>query len=133
MTTQKTHLTDADYKDLEAAEKLWKRFDAAFSRVSAYAVILNGEYVARVCIKHPASGGGRLTAYLQVWGYTPVIGTACGGGYDKATAAVTSAASKLTDGGQVSKAIHDAFIAANGGENWPRVLEDAGFKVLNVI
>lgn len=120
----------------------------AFARVSAY-VILNAERerVATVAIKFPADGAGRLYAYCHVIGF-PMKRAFCGGsGYDKGTVAVAAAFAKCLPvlpipgertGGLTlearfaATAIFDA-LEASGGQFWERLLENAGFIVLQAV
>lgn len=106
---------------------------AAFASVSAF-VILNRacERVATVAFKFPRDGAGRLYAYVHWIGVEMKRGHAGGYGYDKRSAAVADAARRISwpvDTGSGS----DAFAAAatlDGGADWTRAVENAGFTVL---
>jgi hypothetical protein len=115
---------------------IYEQFDAATRSFTAYAILSDGEAVGRVVIKF----GTAVTAYVQVWGMPMTKGRAGGGGYDRATAAVSAALQKidLRDAAYpdpkatatVTK-ILEAF-AGKGGERWTSILEGAGFVLANV-
>lgn len=121
---------------------IYAQHQAAFSRVSAYVVLRNGERVATVAFKFPADGAGRLYAYVHWLGTEMVRGFANGYGYDKRSAACSGASRKALavprdkhDVGEKQGA-HYAFWAAlqtDDGRNWDRMLEDAGFTVLQAV
>lgn len=72
----------------------WNKFDTAFAQVSSL-VILDAEtknVVAKIALKYPKDGAGRLSCYMHIAGTEVQIGTASGYGYDKRTAAIISAA-----------------------------------------
>lgn len=127
---------------------IYELHDKAFARVSAFVICRNGEKVATVAIKFPADGAGRLYAYVHWLGLEMVRGYAGGYGYDKRSAAVQSAASRIPLGAAFAKAQetglqyaegrpwYDAFPAFrealtddSTGDNWDRKLEKAGFTV----
>ena len=112
-------------------------FDKATRHFEAYAILLNGKAVGRVVIKY----GNAATAFVQVWGAEMVIGRATGYGYDKATAAVEAAATKLRkfspyeEAGRKAIACFDRAFADKGagGARWPSRLEAEGLTICNVI
>jgi hypothetical protein len=115
---------------------IYEQHDAAFAQVSAW-VVLNqtGERVATIAIKSPRDGAGRLQAFVHWIGVPMVRGQASGGGYDKATAAISDAASRMISGEHAHLTAWQPFaqvlmIAQTG---WTRVLEDAGFRVLQAV
>lgn len=112
---------------------VYEKFDAAFRGISAYAILRDGKPVGRVAIKH----GGRCVVYLQAWGAPMVTASAGGGGYDRATAAMEKAATKLACDDDAAwpdvQAVKDAILSGAGGWGWERRLEDAGFVIANVI
>jgi hypothetical protein len=115
---------------------IYTQHAAAFASVSAF-VILDpaGERVATVAIKFPRDGAGRLYAYVHWLGVAMARGYAGGGGYDKRTAAVADAARKIEwpiDTGSNSDAFRDA-ISRDGGDDWTRAVEKAGFRVLQAV
>jgi len=121
---------------------IYEQHKAAFSQVSAFVIIdpTTGGRVATVAIKFPRDGAGRLYAYVHWVGLEMVRGFASGGGYDKRTAAVASAAQKLPLGLDAETGVrvdpmhhyNDFKRAAekDGGEDWTRAVEKAGFVVI---
>lgn len=63
----------------------------AFSNTAAYVICANGERVMTIAIKYPKDGAGRLWAYVYFIGQPMVRSYANGYGYDKTSAAVSSA------------------------------------------
>lgn len=121
---------------------IYKLFDKAFNRVSAYIVLdKSGECVAKVSFKFPADGAGRLYAYVHWLGVPMVRGMAGGYGYDKRSAAVANAAGKLVFDRPATADLEDqklflAFRTAienDGGEYWDTRLRDAGFTVVQAV
>lgn len=123
---------------------IYEQHRAAFSRVSAFVILdKTGDAVARVAIKFPADGAGRVFAYVHWIGLEMVRGYAGGYGYDKRSAAVSSAARKLPLGldaetGCRVDPLHqynDFKRAAerDGGDDWTRAVEKAGFRVLEAV
>jgi hypothetical protein len=116
---------------------IYKQHDAAFSRVSAYVVTDNGEQVAKVAFKFPADGAGRVFAYVHWLGCQMQRGFASGGGYDKQSAAVCSAARKIREditGRDPGR--RAAFLDAcwkDDGYGWRHHVESAGFKVWQAV
>jgi hypothetical protein len=135
---------------------IYKQHEAAFSNVSAFVVMKDGERVATVAIKFPRDGAGRLYAYVHVLGLPMVRGHATGYGYDKRSAAVSHAfanvacgkPSKLADIPESNRASYLAMCEAegakvklfrelapslDGGHEWIHGLEKAGFTVLQAV
>lgn len=115
---------------------IYTQHAAAFASVSAF-VILDpaGERVATVAIKFPRDGAGRLYAYVHWLGVAMARGYAGGGGDDKRTAAVADAARRIkwsADLGSGSDAFAEA-ISRDGGDDWIRAVEKAGFRVLQAV
>lgn len=116
---------------------VYEQFDKATSLMSAFAILSPaGEYVARVVIKYPKDGAGRLHCYFQAFGSQMVAGSASGYGYDKAHAAIEAAclayasgAEKSAHGSNIASAINDN----SDGRRWQNVIEDIGYRVLSVI
>ncbi len=113
--------------------EIYGQHDKAFSDVSAYAVVYDGKPVAKVAFKY-ARSGLRTTAFVHWIGQPMVRGWAGGGGYDKASAAVASAAARMrtADVGADCK----AFIGCaqkDDGQHWDNRLRAAGFDVFQVI
>lgn len=115
---------------------IYEQHDAAFANVSAF-VILNkaGEIRGRVTFKYPRDGAGRLYAYVHWLGVSMTRGYAGGYGYDKRSAAVAAAARKIEwpiDTGSGSDAIAAAMMR-DGGDDWTRAVEKAGFTVYQAV
>lgn len=127
---------------LTDAGAIYNQFDAAFSHVAAYVVIdkTTGNCVAKVAIKRGASGL-RTTAFVHWIGIQMTKGIANGGGYDKDSASVASAARKIpADIAEHDReGMHNArakFIDAaglDGGKRWDDALRDAGFTVFQAV
>lgn len=130
---------------------IYDQHTAAFRAVSAFVVLKGGEKVATIALKFPADGAGRLYAYVHWLGLSMVRGYAGGYGYDKRTAAVSSAASRIPLGAAFQRAQEIGFAYADGrpwydafpafrecltddtGDDWARKLEKAGFIVLQAV
>lgn len=119
------------------AGRIYQQFDAAFSHVAAYVVIdpTNGACVAKVALKRAASGL-RTTAYVHWIGIPMVRGVANGGGYDKDSASVASAARRIPDdiagrddGMHMARAKFIDAAGADGGKRWDDAVRAAGFTV----
>jgi len=131
---------------------IYDQYDAAFRKVEAFVVVKDGERVASVAFKHPASGEGRLYAYVHWLGLEMVRGWASGYGYDKRTAACASAAGKMLPA--IQKALQDALgghdpvtqrhdlhnaqrladaLALDGSQHWDSALRNAGFTVWQAV
>lgn len=125
----------------------------AFSHVSAYVILKDGERVATIALKYPKDGAGRLYAYVHYIGLEMVRDYAGGYGYDKRSAAITSATAKIKpympsglDGEPLApwqvehkKEIDAALtvfqnaLSDIGGKDWSDALRDAGFTVLQAV
>ena len=118
---------------------IYDQHKAAFSQVSAFVIMKNGDKIATVALKFPKDGAGRLTAYVHWLGCEMTRGNASGFGYDKGSAAVADAARKITRSEQKdgwNEESQNAFIDAcmkDDGWRWCRRLEDAGFDVLQAV
>ena len=73
----------------------WQKFDNAFNLVSAYVVMDQDtmQPIAKIALKYPKDGAGRVNAYIHIIGMEVQHGYAGGYGYDKRTASIISAAS----------------------------------------
>jgi hypothetical protein len=116
---------------------IYDQHRAAFANVSAY-VVLNskGERIATVAFKYPRVGAGRLYAYVHWLGLPMVRGFASGGGYDKHSAAVASAAYLINRNDLPDSEPLAAFLKAtraDDGHSWDRRLLDAGFTVIQAV
>jgi len=114
---------------------IYDQHDKYFRDVCAYAVIHDGEPVARISVRFPRDGAGRLYAYAHWLGRQMVRGSASGGGYDKTGAALHDAARRreqvANEGGRET-AFWQA-IGTDSGFHFQRRLEDAGFRVLQTL
>lgn len=129
---------------LNDAGRIYNQFDAAFAHVAAYVVLdkRNGECVAKVAIKRGASGL-RTTAFVHWLGAPMAKGIANGGGYDKDSASVASAARRIAgpNGDEWTTwpngfGVWERFMAAaklDGGKRWDDAVRDAGFTVLQAV
>ena len=120
------------------ANDIYEQHRAAFSNVSAYVILKNGERVATIAFKFPKDGAGRLWAYVHWFGVPMVRGYAGGYGYDKKTAACASAARHIEqlDVAYGDHVGHHAFITAlekDGGHTWDSTLRTAGFEVIQAV
>lgn len=114
---------------------IYNKHDTAFRNVSAFAILKDGKHVANVTLKH----GNAVTAYVHWIGLEMTSGRAGGGGYDRASAAVSDAARK-TRGGDAAKSVQlsaDHFIGIliekTDSARWQNALEANGYTVCNVI
>ena len=126
----------------------WQKFDNAFKSVSAY-VVMDQETmqpIAKIALKYPKNGAGRVNAYIHLIGMEVQHGFAGGYGYDKRTASIISAISKCNDiwaqqlkSGHVSlSSVQQNFInlllsdKAQGG--WLEVInQNNGFIVIQAV
>ena len=119
---------------------IYEQHRAAFSQVSAYVITdSSGERQASIAFKFPKDGAGRLYCYFHLLGTAMVRGHANGYGYDKKSAAVVNALSKLkiADGcdPKVQKLM---FVLQSQGKamdsgTWDNVLRNAGYNVLQAV
>ena len=113
---------------------VYEAFNTATQAFTAVALVRDGQAVGRVVIKH---GGASVTAYVQVWGIDMARGRATGGGYDKASAAVSAAVDSMTAASSNPEASRCADVIKScdfdSGYGWERVLSDAGFTIARVI
>lgn len=116
---------------------IYEQHDKHFSHVQSFAILdKDCNFVAKIAIKFPASGEGRLYAYVHWIGLQMVRGHATGYGYDKKSAAMSTAAAHLkppAQGPVVSFELFRAALAHDNGMTWDRHLRDAGFTVLQTI
>ena len=120
---------------------IYEQHDKAFSRVSAFVILKDGERVATVAIKFPADGAGRLWAYTHFLGLAMTRHHADGYGYDKRSPAVIGGFKKAwpnedrASHQQYAKALGDlqAALGTDDGHYWDRKLEQAGYQVLQAV
>lgn len=128
-----TDTQDTGQRQHTARPSVYDQHDKAFSKVSAYAVLSDGQVVATVAFKHPADGAGNLSAYVHWIGKVMVRGTARGYGYDKRSAAVAAAVQKVK---VADSAPHASFLVEcrkDGGQRWDDALRAVGFNVRQVV
>jgi len=116
---------------------IYDQHRAHTKRVSACAILHNGQHVASVTIAYPKDGAGRLYAYAHWLGKPMVRGHANGYGYDKRTAALSVAcrANLGTAKGSPTDATEALFwesLSKDGGEEWTNKLLANGFAVCRV-
>lgn len=126
---------------------IYDQHAAAFSNVSAFVVMKGTELVAKVALKFPRDGAGRLYAYVHFFGMPMVRGAASGYGYDKRTAAVEDAMKKIDPayfehdnyGNSYEKeradcdAFRNAILTAKDGQGWEDSFRKAGYIVVQAV
>lgn len=133
------------------SKDIYKQHESAFSNVSAYVITDKaGSRVATLAFKFPKDGAGRLYAYFHLLGHEMIRDYAGGYGYDKKSAAVNHAISKLENTYYISTQEHtyeikkfnqeqkriDELKAAFdkiGGKDWNDVFRDLGYNVLQAV
>ena len=77
----------------------WQKFDNAFKSVSAYVVMDQDtmQPIAKIALKFPSDGAGRVNAYIHLIGMEVQHGYAGGYGYDKRTASIIDAVTNCND------------------------------------
>lgn len=124
--------------------KIYDQYQAAFANVSAYVVVKDGERVATIAFKFPRDGAGRLYAYVHWIGTEMVRGFVGGYGYDKRSAAVSSAIAAIKIpvdwSNYVANNYRNSYLAefidamrGDSGKYWDDRLRDAGFTVLQAV
>ena len=125
-----------------------QKFDNAFKQVSAFVVMDRDttQPIAKIALKFPSDGAGRVNAYIHLIGMEVQHGYAGGYGYDKRTASIISAVTNCNDiwaqqikSGHVSlTSVQQNFInlllsdKAQGG--WLEVInQDNGFIVIQAV
>lgn len=115
---------------------IYEQHRNAFANVAAYVVTKGDDQIATVAFKF-AKSGLRTTCYLHVLGAQMVRAYASGGGYDKQSAAVHSAVSRVIahDGDvrtiQRLGMIRDAV--TDNGSSWDQDLRRVGFFVWQAV
>jgi hypothetical protein len=118
---------------------IYRLHEAAFSSVSAFVILKDGERVATVAFKFPKDGAGHLYCYAHVMGIPMVRAFAGGYGYDKRSAAAESAFAKINppaDKADIATTHADALrtaLSGNDGYDWDRRIRDAGYEVLQAV
>jgi hypothetical protein len=120
---------------------LYARHTAAFKSVAAFVIIGTddcGAPVRRATVAFKYGAGGMVHCYLHIFGGQMTYGRAGGGGYDKASSAIASAAAKTCP------ALHDEYSRADGekiraallldeGAHWDNQVHKAGFLVFQAV
>ena len=77
----------------------WQKFDNAFKSVSAYVIMDQDtmQPIAKIALKYPKDGAGRVNAYIHLIGMEVQHGYAGGYGYDKRTASIIDCIRKCND------------------------------------
>jgi hypothetical protein len=127
---------------------IYEQHEKAFAKVSAWVILDQaGEKVATVAIKFPQDGAGRLWAYTHFLGVPMTRHHADGYGYDKRSPAVAGGFEKAKVPSvpkddpfrclyEAKRERLEAFQSAfhgMGGEDWTRMLEKAGFRVIQAV
>ena len=123
-------------------KNIYDQHRAAFSQVSAFVILHNGERVATLAFKFPRDGASRLYAYVHYIGLTMARGFAGGGGYDKRSASASAASRNITKEtpahwnlSQINNAglfLH-ALAHGDDGHGWEENLRRAGFTVFQAV
>lgn len=121
---------------------IYDQHDAAFKSVQAFVIVKDGEKIGKVAIKFPKDGANRLYAYVHIHGAPMVRAYAGGCGYDKSTAAVQEAISKVytsSNPDKDTKEYNDLALAIQASmskadrKGWGNALRDAGFTVFQAV
>lgn len=123
----------------QSSDAVYKDFERVTQDLGAWAVLKNGEYVAKV-VTH--TGGRRspngltVRAFVHVFGLPMVRGIARGYGYDMRTAAILSAGEQLTyslraDAYQqrLADVCADFRSLKDNGHDWTSQLSELGYVV----
>lgn len=125
--------------------KVYDQHRAAFSNVSAYCIIKDGELVGTIAFKFPRDGASRLNVFVHWHGIAMVRGIAGGYGYDKRSAACADGAKRAiaahaqdvarpaTSETDMRRAFFLALRDCDGGSTWDGALRDAGFSVWSAV
>lgn len=126
---------------LVKSQQAWEQHDKAFRDVSAY-VVLDAQHVpvAKIAIKYPKDGAGRLWAYVHWIGTTVARHHSDGYGYDKRTPAVIGALLKADYAGDhpdIDRKAElerlKASLNPHSGIDWERQFRDAGYQVIQAV
>ena len=126
----------------------WQKFDNAFKQVSAFVVMDRDtmQPIAKIALKFPSDGAGRVNAYIHLIGMEVQHGYAGGYGYDKRTASIISAVSNCNDiwaqqikSGHVSltsgqQNLINLLLSDDAQGGWLEVInQDNGFVVIQAV
>lgn len=93
-------------------QSIYDQHGKAFNNVSAYVIMHDAIQQGIINIKYPASGEGRLTVYLHLFGSQMVKASCSGCGYDKAGTALYKIAIAQLENSEVTDKKHKAFYKA---------------------
>jgi hypothetical protein len=121
------------------SKSIYEKHDATFANVDAYVICKGGERVATIAVKY----GARVTAYVHWIGLEMVQGFAGGGGYDRVSAAIGHAVSKIQTpaSDQFAPPVETvlgvikfkATLSHDDGHHWDWHLREAGFTVFQAV
>lgn len=128
---------------------IYDQHDKAFQQVAAYVVMKGADRVATIAFKFPRDGAGRLWAYVHWIGQPMVRAHAGGYGYDKRSAACSSAVGRMPaelpveyyadgtpccsiDDQKQYAAFYEALMH-DDGSNWDRRLREFGFELFQAV
>lgn len=114
---------------------IYDHHDKAFQNVAAYVIAKDGQRIGSIAFKR---GESRVTAYVHFIGDEMIRGFADGGGYDKHSAACSSAVAKsdFRKYGAAPGSDRERFyveLLKDDGYSWTRNLENAGFTVWQAV
>jgi hypothetical protein len=90
--------------------------------------------MARIIVTYPAGdGSGRVHGWVHILGRPPVVGYAGGGGYDKASAALSVAVRNLPNDLDTSEARLRDALAQDDGTSWDDAIRRAGLVMHRAI
>jgi hypothetical protein len=112
---------------------IYEQHAKAFENVAAYIILWENDVVAKIALKYPKDGVGRLYAYVHWLGVRMERGWASGYGYDKGSAAVGSAVSKMGDATASDQDKFMRLLSKDDGYYWYDRLEHAGFRVIQAV
>lgn len=108
----------------------------AFSNVASFVILKGTDLKAKISVKYPKDGAGRLTAYVHWLGVTMVKGTASGYGYDKLSAALFASLSNFPSDTVLEgdfKAFYNAIASGSNNGTWREQLQKAGFTAIQAL
>ena len=93
-------------------QNIYDQRDKAFSNVGAYVIMHGAIQQGIINIKYPASGEGRLTAYVHLFGSRMVKASCSGANYDKVGTALYKIALEQLKNDEVTDEKHKSFYEA---------------------
>ena len=114
-------------------QTVYEKLDKATALINANIIMKDHKVAGRIIVKYPKDGAGRLTVFIQEYGYTCIIGTAGGCGYDKVGAALHDAYIKAQKSEEAqSSLLYKALETITYDGQWKQVLKDKGFEVYSI-